>query len=331
MNFFYRYRVHLCIVAIAITAVLVSALSSCSFSGGGTDTAGDTTAAEPVITFDFELKNDGTYMITDYHCDRNAYKITIPAEHEGKPVTEIGSAAFMNEYFGEITIPASVKKIGENAFDGVRLYTKDSSSDFRVYYDGTLEEWMQIEFYNNSNPMSVSSWNYDACSHFYLRSGDDYRELTELNIPQGFSSIGEYQFVSFNAVTKIVIPEGVEEVGGYAFRFCTSVEELSLPASLETMGMYSFSQFGVQDFSFTVPATVRYIEPFAFNLSRFSELIFEDPGDGWAAFSFIGCPSDWKTVELDSYQYSYFFDSPEDNISDLVYGTTGEYYLRRCD
>ena len=179
--------------------------------------------------------------------------------------------------------------------------------------------------------MSVSSLNYDACSHFYLRSGDDYRELTELNIPQGFSSIGEHQFVSFNAVAKIVIPEGVEEVGGYAFRFCTSVEELSLPASLETMGMYSFSQFGVQDFSFTVPATVRYIEPFAFNLSRFSELIFEDPGDGWAAFSFIGCPSDWKTVELDSYQYSYFFDSPEDNISDLVYGTTGEYYLRRCD
>lgn len=315
--------------AAALAFLLMLVLAACSSSGPSDDTESTDETEQPVQSFEFELKDDGTYKITGYYSNGNYPEIEIPAEYEGRAVTEIDRNVFAYKYFGEITIPASIKKIGTGAFSDVRIYTSDSSNYFRVYYDGTLEDWLQIEFAEGANPMTVSSINYDAVSLFYLKSGDDYEELTELSIPEGTQSIGPYQFASFNELTSITLPEGLTEIGESAFQFCTGVEELSLPDSLETIGMYAFSQFGVSGLTFTLPAGVRYIEPFAFQFSRFDELIFENSDDPWAAFSLRGCPADWKTVELEDSSYSYSFDSPEDNVDTLCNGTLSEYYLRR--
>lgn len=70
--------------------------------------------------FKFEFNNDG-YTLAEY-LGKNAAEITvveIPAEHNGKPVTEIGNNVFCEVYhITEVKIPESVKSIGFEAFSG---------------------------------------------------------------------------------------------------------------------------------------------------------------------------------------------------------------------
>ena len=79
-------------------------------SGVAVDTSGD--AAYDVFTY---RENDIGVTITS--CDTSATAANLPEEIDGKPVTEIGDAAFMNcQFLTSLTIPSHVTKIGESAF-----------------------------------------------------------------------------------------------------------------------------------------------------------------------------------------------------------------------
>ena len=65
-------------------------------------------------------------------------------------VTDIGSLAFSGcDRLIRVTIPASVKRIGYAAFDGcgtnVGLYTGDEGRQVEIFYEGTREEWMNVD------------------------------------------------------------------------------------------------------------------------------------------------------------------------------------------
>lgn len=63
-------------------------------------------------------ENDTGVCITS--CDTAATSADIPEEIDGKPVTEIGDAAFMNcAYLTAIDVPSHVTKIGESAFSSL--------------------------------------------------------------------------------------------------------------------------------------------------------------------------------------------------------------------
>lgn len=91
-----------------------------------------------------EIEENGeiiAYSVTG--STRRSKVIEIPAEYEGKPVTEIGDYAFEEGAFLfvrliKITIPESVKKIGSNAFWGCI-----DLSD--IIFNGTKTQWEAIE------------------------------------------------------------------------------------------------------------------------------------------------------------------------------------------
>lgn len=97
-----------------------------------------------------------------------------------------------------------------------------------VYYEGTLEDWMNLSFDSYAKtPMSRDS-------HFFLRDeNNNWKELTELVIPEGTTSINPYNFYDFTHITKIVLPSTLKTIGSHAFYGCSSVEELVLPEGLE--------------------------------------------------------------------------------------------------
>ena len=126
-----------------------------------------------------------------------------------------------------ITIPASIEFIEEDTFLGCGYLEN-------VYFEGTLKDWCKIEFAdgNFNNPMLNSS-NFHIevnnpmyyASDFYILdengnieySGNKYSLVTEIEIPNTITSIGNYQFYAFNDVTSVIIPDSVTSIGVDAF------------------------------------------------------------------------------------------------------------------
>lgn len=73
--------------------------------------------------YQWEIREDNTVSLVRYTGKK--YKITIPAEYEGLPVTEIADGAFEEcSLLGEVVIPENVIRIGTKAFYKCNLLEK---------------------------------------------------------------------------------------------------------------------------------------------------------------------------------------------------------------
>ncbi|MBR5192341.1 MAG: leucine-rich repeat domain-containing protein [Clostridia bacterium] len=123
----------------------------------------------------------------------------------------------------EITIPASVKCIGENAF-------KECLDMQKIHYLGTIDNWAHIEFTNNA-----------ACP-FYT-GGKLYINnelITQLNFTTA-TKINNYAFYEYTALSSVSFPVGVESIGSYAFANCTGLEEIFIPNTVTKISQYAFN------------------------------------------------------------------------------------------
>jgi hypothetical protein len=76
--------------------------------------------------------------------------------------------------------------------------------------------------------------------------------LTEVVIPNGVTTIGEYAF-SGNQLTEVVIPNSVTTIGEYAFSG-NQLTEVVIPNSVTTIGKYAFAFQNI--FTITIGANV---------------------------------------------------------------------------
>lgn len=155
--------------------------------------------------------------------------------------TTIGSAAFSDcEYIESITLPASLKYIGEAAFFFAKALSAVHISDLAAWCDVVME-----------TPAS-SPFNYPG--RLYLNG----KQVKELQIPDGVTSINTFAFMNTLGITKVVIPDsvtvlgddcfknckdlttvefgkGVTEIKSSAFENCTKLTDLTLPPNLEIL------------------------------------------------------------------------------------------------
>ena len=147
------------------------------------------------------ITNINNYQFYNFSIIQN---LTIPNNIEF-----IGKATFKNCInLTNLTLNKNVNFISANAFEGC-------SNLKNVYFDGTIEDWCQIQFENEySNPMNYAE-------HFYmLDENNEYYEVTEIVIPDTVTSIGDYQFYGFDNLISIEIPYSVLIIGEYAFGSC---------------------------------------------------------------------------------------------------------------
>ena len=168
-------------------------------------------------------------------------KITIP---DG--IDRIGEGAFLGfKQLTSVTIPKSVTEIDEYAF-------KTCYSVERVYYNGTISEWLTIKF--DDHPCSNSDLYINGeklteikASDFptnLTRIGDSAfagcKSLTSVVIGNCIETIGNDAFYGCVSLNNVVIKDGVLEIGGSAFFDCTSLKSIEIPVSVKAIYSVAF-------------------------------------------------------------------------------------------
>ena len=174
-------------------------------------------------------------------------------------ITRIGNSAFENaRYLASITIPDSVTELGVDVFKGdYNLLTATLGSGItvipsRAFYGANLLTSITI-------PSSVTRINDGA---FYNTAS-----LTSISIPSAVTYIGTSAF-SLNyggeyGLTSITVPDSVTEIGANAFRSLRRLTSVTLGTGLTAISSGTF--FGTAITSIAIPNSVESIASDAFS------------------------------------------------------------------
>ena len=202
--------------------------------------------------------------------------LVIPAELDGHPVTELQGDSFSSA-FGTIdpsvTIPDSVKKIGDEAFKGqTNLVTVRLGSGVEHIYLGLLFS-SAFDGCSSLTEFVVDAGNATYSAVDGLLYSKDGKTLAfyppgkgaAFTVPNGTETIGASAFANCYTLVSVAMPDSVKTIGEEAFRDCgnltsvtfgnglTTIEDdafdscealvsVVLPDSLETMGRQVFRQ-----------------------------------------------------------------------------------------
>ena len=70
--------------------------------------------------------------------------------------------------------------------------------------------------------------------------------MTNITLPNGLVSIGDYAFYLCTLLTNINIPEGVTSIGNYAFGSCTSLTNIIIPSTAKSINQYAFKYANIK-------------------------------------------------------------------------------------
>ena len=200
--------------------------------------------------------------------------IEVPGEHEGLPVTSIGSHAFdsLEMYGAYLFFPPSIEVFEENAFQGLNV------------------QFLIIDFPSGSGLTSIGNYAFNG-------SG-----INEFNVPASVRTIGEYAFLDCQNLYRVTFEEGssLESIGSGAFQGCEMLHEFEFPSSsaLSRIESYTFANSGVSIIGF--PSNIEYIGQFAFYRTNIESIGFEayTSDKGLIIDNYAFCESGVRTAVL---------------------------------
>ena len=222
---------------------------------------------------EFTLNDDGeSYSVTGIGVCTDV-DIVIPDTYQNLPVTSIGRNAFQNcTSITSITIPNSVTDILWYAFDGCTSI-KD------VYYMGGIEDWLSI-----SSFMRIGAQPLEYGANLYFNNN----LVTEIEIPDSFTSIPDGAFAGCTSLTSVIIPETVTVIEDLAFSRCTSLTNIIIPNSVTDIGGGAFSGC-TSLISVTIGNSVKKTDVGVFAMcTSLTSICFNGTVEQWDAISFGG-------------------------------------------
>ena len=159
--------------------------------------------------------------------------VTIPAELNGYPVIGISSYAFHDcSEITSLSIPPTITNIVGRAFSECKKLHEVHIDDLEMLYS-------RIHF---------------GGAHFFSGAQDVDLYVggvltTQVEIPEGVTSINAYAFYNWRNLTKVELPSSVTNIGSYAFYGCSGLERIEFPENLSAIGSYAFYGCGLTDVS----------------------------------------------------------------------------------
>lgn len=141
----------------------------------------------------------------------------------------VGYYAGLGNEVRKITLPSSLKKIG----------------DFAFYYCQKIEEIIIPK-----NVTSIGEWAFCHC-----------QSLESVEIPSSVTSIGDNAFIGCTNLASLELSYGIKSIGNGAFQGCTSLESVKLPNSIESLGSEAFFEC-VSLTSITLPSNIEIVPPY---------------------------------------------------------------------
>lgn len=156
------------------------------------------------------------------------------------PMTNsIGKEAFKGcDLITDISFSSSIKTIERYAFDGCRSLNK-------IYYEGTIDEWIRMEikaFLNNGYDLFI---NGELLTDLVIKG--DIKEIKDnafyycqslksIEIQNGVEIIGDSAFNKSNISGDVYLPDSIKRVGNFAFLSCKRLKSISIPNSATICG-----------------------------------------------------------------------------------------------
>ena len=186
-----------------------------------------------------------------------------------------------------VTIGNCVTSIEADAFKGC--------SGLTAVYISDLAAWCGIDFGNfDANPLSCSHnlyLNEELVTNLNIPDGvtsikeslfEDYTSLVSVEIPGSVTNIGNRAFSDCSGLANVIISDGITSIGEGAFFNCTGLESVYVWSETPpTLGMYAF---------YDVPTTVTLYVPSG-TKNTYSV------ADGWGDFAnIVEMPGDFELV-----------------------------------
>ena len=223
------------------------------------------------------------------------YNMVIPASvtnpNNSTLYTVIGieSYAFMNKTnLKSVSIPASVTRIGQQAFDRcTNLETVSFPDGNNITYVG--KEAFNRTGWLDNQPNGVVYIGKVAYLGKNL-SGD-------ISINDGTESISDEAFLNCTGLTSITIPNNVTYIGSSAFAGCTSLTSIAIPNSVTVIQDCAFKNCTSLT-SITIPNSVTIIQENAFkNCTSLTSITIPASVETIMEQTFYGCEN-LKTVTI---------------------------------
>lgn len=209
-----------------------------------------------VQVFLYEETDTGTIKITGLtEKGKNDSTITVPAQMNGKPVTEIAAEAFRdNHNLTAIKISEGILRISENAFLNCTQLSE-------ITFPQSLQEV-------GTNMVKNTAWEKELLEkQSEIIVGTILVEVSPLlegayQVPDGVTGIASGVFYRNERLTDISLPDSLEVIAAYAFAGCTSLQKIELPLSVWSIGYGAFEESGISEL--TLSENVRTIGANAF-------------------------------------------------------------------
>ena len=191
-----------------------------------------------VITFDGDVTTIGVDAFRNCTTLTN---ITIPDS-----VTTIGEKAFCNcSSLTNITIGDSVTMIGSNAFSSCSSLTCVNITDVAAWCDISFDGYYANPFYYADNLYVNGELVTDLVIPDGVTTIGNYAfyncsSLTSITIPDSVTSIGDSAFYNSSSLTSVTIGDSVTMIGSNAFSSCSSLTCITIPDSITTVGNRAF-------------------------------------------------------------------------------------------
>lgn len=213
-----------------------------------------------------------------FHGNTVITELTLPAS-----VERIGDSVFMNCAIERIVLPEGLKEIGRSAFAGCeKLKQIDLPEGLEVLGDSPFIGCKSLKSVTVPKGVTSLVGTFSRCSLLetvILHDGITHisgafsfcTSLKEMTLPASLREVGSRTFEGCTALERVTLPDGVTAIMKDAFSGCSSLKEINVPSGLLSVGDGAFADCTALS-AFDLPESVGIIGKGAFTNSGLVKL-----------------------------------------------------------